>query len=100
MQAEQGYDPKRSRVSDDTMMDFIRGSVGGDITEVPGIGPAAAKKLADGEGDESITNTYQLIGKVRCFHNISVARSCFLFAQLIHALLFRFFCTIINSFSC
>ncbi|EED87992.1 predicted protein [Thalassiosira pseudonana CCMP1335] len=45
------------------MMDFIRGSVTGDITEVPGIGPAAAKKLANVEGEEGITNTYQLIGK-------------------------------------
>jgi len=60
----QGYDPKRSRVNDDTMMDFIRGTVTGDITDVPGIGPAAAKKLAMGEGDEKVTNTYQLVGKV------------------------------------
>jgi len=59
----QGYDPKRSRVNDDTMADFIRGTVTGDVTEVPGIGPAAAKKLASGEGDEKVTNTYQLIGK-------------------------------------
>jgi len=45
-------------------MDFIRGSVTGEITEVPGIGPAAAKKLANGENaDEKVTNTYQLIGK-------------------------------------
>lgn len=62
-QAEQGYDPKRSRVNDNTMMDFIRGTVSGDITDVPGIGPAAALKLAAGEGDDKITNTYQLIGK-------------------------------------
>jgi hypothetical protein len=59
----QGYDPKRSRVNDDTMADFIRSTVTGDVTEVPGIGPAAAKKLACGEGDEKVTNTYQLIGK-------------------------------------
>lgn len=65
-QSAQGYDPKRSRVSDDSLMDFIRAQVQGDITEVPGIGPAAAKKLADGEHDECITNTYQLIGKVSC----------------------------------
>ena len=61
----QGYDPKRSRVNDDTMMDFIRGTVSGDIQDIPGIGPAAAKKLAAGEGDDKVTNTYQLIGKVR-----------------------------------
>jgi len=66
MQSEaSGYDPKRSRVNDNTMMDFIRGVVSADLTTVPGIGPAAAKKLATGEGDEKVTNTYQLIGKVR-----------------------------------
>jgi hypothetical protein len=46
------------------MGDFLRGAITGDITEVPGIGPAAAKKLADAEDDdEKITNTWQLMGK-------------------------------------
>eukprot|EP00543_Licmophora_paradoxa_P011793 CAMPEP_0202477180 /NCGR_PEP_ID=MMETSP1360-20130828/93809_1 /ASSEMBLY_ACC=CAM_ASM_000848 /TAXON_ID=515479 /ORGANISM="Licmophora paradoxa, Strain CCMP2313" /LENGTH=113 /DNA_ID=CAMNT_0049104417 /DNA_START=119 /DNA_END=460 /DNA_ORIENTATION=+ len=35
--------------------------VNGDLSEVPGIGPAAIKKLA--EADPPITNTYQLFGK-------------------------------------
>lgn len=61
LQADEGYDPKRSRVSESTMGDFIRGEITGDITEVPGIGPAAAKKLA--ESDDQVTNTYQLFGK-------------------------------------
>lgn len=47
------------------MADFVRATIKGDITEVPGIGPAAAKKLAEGEPDDQVTNTYQLIGKVR-----------------------------------
>jgi len=65
MQADSaGYDPKRSRVSDDTMTDFIRGRVTGDLQEVPGIGPATAKKLGEGEDGEEVTNTYQLFGKV------------------------------------
>lgn len=68
-----GYDPRRSRVSDDTMMDFVRGQISGDLTEVPGIGPKTAEKLgivAEGEDDsEAVTNTYQLFGKVsRAFH--------------------------------
>jgi hypothetical protein len=34
------------------------------LLDVPGIGPAAVKKLADTTGgDEAITNTYQLFGK-------------------------------------
>eukprot|EP00559_Dactyliosolen_fragilissimus_P008778 CAMPEP_0184856594 /NCGR_PEP_ID=MMETSP0580-20130426/1772_1 /TAXON_ID=1118495 /ORGANISM="Dactyliosolen fragilissimus" /LENGTH=114 /DNA_ID=CAMNT_0027351697 /DNA_START=146 /DNA_END=493 /DNA_ORIENTATION=- len=46
------------------MADFQRGIITGDLQEVPGIGPAAAKKLAQSENeDEKITNTFQLIGK-------------------------------------
>ena len=60
-----GYDPSRSKVSDSTMTDFLRSQITGDLTEVPGIGPAAQKVLASGDDDsEKITNTFQLIGKV------------------------------------
>ena len=45
------------------MTNFTRLTLAGDITEVPGIGPAAKLKLASGEGDDKVTNTYQLIGK-------------------------------------
>lgn len=39
-------------------------TVTGDLMEVPGIGPAAIKKLRDHEDEtEQITNTYQLFGK-------------------------------------
>mmetsp|Transcript_42128 Transcript_42128/g.61793 ORF Transcript_42128/g.61793 Transcript_42128/m.61793 type:complete len:136 (+) Transcript_42128:109-516(+) len=62
--SESGYDPKRSRVSDSTMGDFLRGQITGELTEVPGIGPAAAKKLAAGDDEsEMVTNTFQLFGK-------------------------------------
>jgi len=65
-----GYDPRRSRVSDNTMMDFVRGTISGDLTEVPGIGPKTAEKLAEGNEDgERVTNTYQLVGKVRILEN-------------------------------
>jgi hypothetical protein len=38
--------------------------VSGNLQDVPGIGPAAVKKLADSSGgEEAITNTYQLFGK-------------------------------------
>lgn len=60
-----GYDPRRSRVSDDKMNEFLRGQLTGDLLEVPGIGPAAVKKLALGDMDgDKVTNTFQLIGKV------------------------------------
>ena len=65
-QAEKGYDPKRSRVSDDTLADFLRSQLTGSLQEIPGIGPAAEKALGkgvNGEEDTKITNTFQLIGK-------------------------------------
>jgi|EP00550_Attheya_septentrionalis_P001741 hypothetical protein len=63
-QGDAGYDPRRSRVSEDTFQNFVRGNITGVITEVPGIGPKAAEKLAASDDtDDRITNTYQLIGK-------------------------------------
>lgn len=46
------------------MAEFQRGKLSGDLSEVPGIGPAAIKKLAEAENDDDkITNTFQLIGR-------------------------------------
>jgi hypothetical protein len=62
--AEEGYDPRRSRVSDDTMETWRTAQVTGDLTEVPGIGPSTAAKLKDCDDPaEQITNTFQLFGK-------------------------------------
>ena len=62
--AEEGYDPRRSKVSDDTMERWRTSQITGDLTEVPGIGPSAAAKLKESsEGVDAITNTYQLFGK-------------------------------------
>ena len=49
--AEEGYDPRKSKVSDSTMETFRTGAITGDLNEVPGIGAAAIKKRAEGEGD-------------------------------------------------
>ena len=63
-QPETGYDPKRSRVSEGTMADFQRATISGDLNEVPGLGPAAIKKLQDAsDDDDKVTNTFQLVGK-------------------------------------
>jgi len=59
--ASAGYDPKKSRVSESTMGDWMRSPITGALDQVPGVGAAAIKKLA--QIDEPITNTYQLIGK-------------------------------------
>lgn len=45
-------------------MDFLLGTISGDLMEVPGIGPKTAEKLAEWSDGERVTNTYQLIGKV------------------------------------
>lgn len=60
-----GYDPRKSKVSDDKMEQWRSAQVQGDLLEVPGIGPAAVKHLVGDAGmddDERITNTYQLMG--------------------------------------
>ena len=59
-----GYDPKKSKVSDDTMEIWRSSPTVAELTSVPGIGPATVAKLANSEIDEDrITNTYQLFGK-------------------------------------
>lgn len=60
-----GYDPKKSKVSTDTMEQWRVKAVTASLLDVPGIGPAAVKKLAEGDMDDKVSNTYQLFGKVR-----------------------------------
>ena len=55
------YEPEKSRISEDVLSDFLRATLTGDLTEVPGISRCAIRKLA--AGDVKITNTFQLIGK-------------------------------------
>jgi len=78
----EGYDPRRSKVSDDTFASFQRDALSGELTDVPGIGPAAAKKLGqigDGETEfDRVTNTYQLIGKVSIYPTPKVGFFIFL----------------------
>mmetsp|Transcript_29238 Transcript_29238/g.70476 ORF Transcript_29238/g.70476 Transcript_29238/m.70476 type:complete len:134 (+) Transcript_29238:147-548(+) len=57
-----GYDPKKSKVSDNTMENWRTSQTEPDLNSVPGIGPAAIKILKDLDEPCSITNTYQLFG--------------------------------------
>jgi hypothetical protein len=58
-----GYHPNNSRVADDTLANFLRAPISGELLEVPGIGPRAKELLASEEGGMfPITNTFQLIG--------------------------------------
>jgi hypothetical protein len=64
----EGYDPRKSKVSDKTMEKWTMSNVTADIQSVPGIGPAAALKLAADDGLGVIENTYQLFGKWLSIH--------------------------------
>jgi hypothetical protein len=58
---QEGYDPNKSKVSDDKMTAFNESDLTGDLLQIPGIGPAAvAKLLAD---DPPVQNSFHLIGK-------------------------------------
>ena len=63
-----GYHPDRSRVSGHALADFIRAPVSGVLTEVPGVGPATAAKLAA----HGVDTTYALIGKYLTFRTADV----------------------------
>lgn len=54
-----GYDPRKSKVSDNTMDAWKSSGISGVLTDVPGIGPGTADKLTN----DNVSNTYQLVGK-------------------------------------
>jgi hypothetical protein len=56
-----GFDPNRTRVTDDTQAEWLRTIITGDLREVPGVGNTTIMKLA--ECSDNITTTYQLLGK-------------------------------------
>lgn len=63
------YNPEQSRISIDSLADFLRLPITGDLTEVPGISPAQAKLLSrGGDATDRITTTHQLIGKFLSFY--------------------------------
>mmetsp|Transcript_14373 Transcript_14373/g.23788 ORF Transcript_14373/g.23788 Transcript_14373/m.23788 type:complete len:114 (-) Transcript_14373:193-534(-) len=57
------FDPKRSTVQDDKLAEFVNLQLSGDLTEIPGIGPAAVKTLAD----QGVSTSFGLIGKYLMF---------------------------------
>ncbi|CAN0321375.1 unnamed protein product, partial [Ectocarpus sp. 6 AP-2014] len=62
----QGYHPRQTGVGegpDRTLEDFKKAAITGDLSEVPGIGTDAVGLLGEGEGDDCVKNTFQLIGK-------------------------------------
>ena len=73
-----GFDPTKSQVADDKLAEFLDAALEEDITSVPGVGPAAAEKLAAGDGDDQVTTTYQLIAKFLYFRGagVSCAEQC------------------------
>lgn len=65
MAAKGGFDPNKSRVSEDKLAEFLSSPLDEDLTSVPGIGPAAVEKLAADE----VRSTYQLIGTFLCLRD-------------------------------
>ena len=58
------YNPHHSRMSADTLADFLRKPLSGDLREVPGIGDKQIKLLKlGGDASDRIYTTQQLIGK-------------------------------------
>ena len=45
--AEEGFNPNKSKVKDDTLANFLQSEIKEDLTSVPGIGPATVKALND-----------------------------------------------------
>ena len=64
MPAATGFDIARSQVTADKLAEWLQEEISDDISQVPGIGPAAVKNLAkEQDGDPGVTTTWQLIGK-------------------------------------
>lgn len=63
------YNPEKSIITTDTLIDFLRCDLNGSLLKVPGIGKETLKKLAT--GDEPIINSYQLVGKFLSLRNIN-----------------------------
>jgi hypothetical protein len=76
--ADQGFDPNRSTVSDDSKDQFLRAPLSEDLNSVPGIGPVSRTRLASGEGDDKVETTHQLIAKFLAFRGpgVTCAEQC------------------------
>ena len=59
----EAFDARKSQIQEDKLADWLREPITMDLQQVPGIGPANAKTLAAGEGDDKVETTHQLIGK-------------------------------------
>lgn len=67
------YDPKKTRIQEDTLANFLRQPVTENLETVPGIGPVNAKSLATGEGEDKVETVHQLIGKFLSFKGPGVS---------------------------
>mgnify|MGYP003594935021 CR=1 FL=1 len=54
----EAYHPEKSRISDSALAEFIRAPITGELSEVPGIGPATVKVLTEA----GVETTFALIG--------------------------------------
>lgn len=82
------YDPSKSNLSTNTLVDWLRLPISGDLEEVPGISKNNAKILSYGDNEfNKIKNTFQLIGvclQLKQTHDnelITCSKHCDLFKQ-------------------
>ena len=57
----EGYDANKSQIGDDRLANWLENELDPDIKSVPGIGPATAAKIA--QGDDGVETTHQLLGR-------------------------------------
>lgn len=63
------YNPERVNISNNTLIDFLRNELTGNLLKVPGIGKKTLRLLAS--GNEPIVNSYQLFGKFLSLRNLN-----------------------------
>ena len=52
--ADEGFNPNKSKVKDDTLANFLQSEIKEDLSTVPGIGPATVKALNEDGNNEHI----------------------------------------------
>ena len=58
-QAAEGFHPGKTKINDESLAEWLKDKVDGDLQAIPGIGAASEKKIKEA----GIENSFQLIGK-------------------------------------
>ena len=58
------YHPEKSQVAPDDLAAFIAGTLTGDLTEIPGVGPKTAELFGDTGGNRDLSNELVVVDRV------------------------------------